>query len=259
MSYDNITNFDGIVLETGTGSHIQLPIYKKYQTVFSNLHKAYEEEELVSRIYGVDVSPSSPIISIKPLDANFGADGIVEALISSGISASVVYHVMKDMRKTEEISRREFLKKILKNSALFTTAAWFSPLGYLPGCLLRNKGEANEVVSKAVSAKTHTIPIPTTQGRNSINARKIEEFVSPHLRRILNLQRKPNVAMAYGFGHAGLEDDLKSKELRDFYIDIYSNTGYPGIDKNSLNVITEIIPAFHGWDFKEYEENLFHY
>ncbi len=81
---------------------------------------------------------------------------------------------------------------------------------------------------------------PASEGRNAINARKIEEFVVPMLVKVLNKER-PKIGMVFGAGHTGLEYDLKSKKRRDFTIWNYRNFNfgkYAGFYKEKLNIVS---------------------
>ncbi|MFA5020149.1 MAG: hypothetical protein WC533_03555 [Candidatus Pacearchaeota archaeon] len=54
---------------------------------------------------------------------------------------------------------------------------------------------------------------PNCEGRNAINAMKIEEGVVPRLCEVAKL-RKPSIGLVYGFLHSGIEQNLKDSERR---------------------------------------------
>ena len=55
---------------------------------------------------------------------------------------------------------------------------------------------------------------PILEGRNAINAVKIEEAVVPRLCEVAKLIKKPSIGLVYGFLHSRIEQNLKSSERR---------------------------------------------
>jgi len=100
---------------------------------------------------------------------------------------------------------------------------------------------------------------PYGEGRNAINARKIEEFVVPRVKEISN-KEKPTIGAIFGAAHMGLEYDLKSKLRRDITIWNWKNLNfkkYAGLETKDLNTICEA--KFNGvkWEIIEHQTRLF--
>lgn len=126
---------------------------------------------------------------------------------------------------------------------------------------LQQPKEMSNSVQKFWSWISYLAQSPLGEGRNSINAEKIEGFV---VDRVINLCRKsrPKIGLIYGAAHVGLEQDLKSK-LRRKLTQInwkYFNIGkWKGLEKEGLNRIYEAIfdSEKNIWEVEELNCGLF--
>ncbi len=99
---------------------------------------------------------------------------------------------------------------------------------------------------------------PLVEGRNAVNARKIEEFVAPLIAE--RPKRKPHLGLIFGAAHMGLKPDLQSKRRRDFTIRNWRdfNFGnYTGFIKEDLNLVQEANHNGNEWAIQTYTPNLF--
>lgn len=99
---------------------------------------------------------------------------------------------------------------------------------------------------------------PLSQGRDALNARKIEEFVVPQLRERSG-KVHPKIALVFGSMHIGLKYHLKSKQRRDATLWNWRNLNfgkYAGFNKKELNKVWEA--GYDGnWKLYEYRTSLF--
>jgi hypothetical protein len=103
--------------------------------------------------------------------------------------------------------------------SLATLAAGFIPQIAI-NSLDRERQEASEFDMNAIEAETELVKTEIVTLRNAVNARKIEEYLSPMLKQ--RLGRKPKIAMIYGQYHAGLRSMILDREERDEIIEYYS-------------------------------------
>ncbi|MBI4147446.1 hypothetical protein HY494_02225 [Candidatus Woesearchaeota archaeon] len=99
---------------------------------------------------------------------------------------------------------------------------------------------------------------PLIEGRNAINARKIEEFVAPLMAE--RLERKPSLGLIFGAAHMGLKPDLQSKLRRDFTIWNWRNLNFgkwAGFEEEDLNLIQEANYYGKRWEIQTYTPKLF--
>lgn len=104
----------------------------------------------------------------------------------------------------------------------------------------------------------YLLQAPTTEARNAINARNLEEFVAPHISE--KIGRKPKIGLVYGAGHSGLEFDLKHPRFRDMTIWNYRNLNfgkYAGLKKEEINQVTEVNFVDKKPEFTFHDTNLF--
>jgi hypothetical protein len=196
------------------------------------------DESLKKRIpiYIVDVGVTVPRINHPGKNAELPLDALIPlfilALSASSLSRGI--RGAKNMIKTgKKIGRRDFLKGIAGVGACLLA---ISPWEFFMKSIA-SSGEYKGIGDDYWSAVTHIAPVPAIEGRNAVNARKIEEWVVPRLAE--ELGRKPNICLFYGNAHAGLEEDLKHKRLRDSILGLYAKFDYPGLNKNELNIIKE--------------------
>lgn len=104
------------------------------------------------------------------------------------------------------------------------------------------------------------------EARNALNARKIEEFVVPRIKEILD-KKHPKIGIDFDAGHIGLEYHLKSKLRRDLTLWNWKNLNfskYVGLDKKQLNKVYEanynminIWDSSENWLITEHNTDLF--
>ncbi len=227
---DKFDSIDAVVLEM---AHDE----KMWELLWKSEHKKHYEEvfNAVQRTnkptYVVDVLTTPNGRGFENF-ASFLPDFLGLYLAFDGVVKS-----KKQIKDKKQMSRRNFLK--------FWGAQTTKVIGgaYLGSDLLCRQyptqtGDNPEFLARLNSSRMHLIPTPQFQLRNSVSARKIEEFVVPELQE--QLGRKPNVALVYGAGHSGLKEDLQHPRLRNFYIGLYGLMNFPGIDTTHLDVVTNV-------------------
>ena len=103
-----------------------------------------------------------------------------------------------------------------------------------------NKDSLGNFSEKIISNKNYLLQNPLVEGRNAINAKKIEEFVAPILKD--RLKRRPKIGMIYGAAHAGIKHDLQSRR-RNFTLWNWKKLNFSefsGFDKKNLNKVFEV-------------------
>jgi len=118
--------------------------------------------------------------------------------------------------------------------------------------------EVNNFILRLCSNYFYLIQEPINEGRNALNARKIEEFVSPLMTE--RLGRKPYIGMIYGAAHMGLKSDLQSKRRRDFTIWNWRDFNFgkfAGFVKEDLNTVQEAFHDGRTWTFTDHKIDLF--
>ena len=96
------------------------------------------------------------------------------------------------------------------------------------------------------------------EGRNALNAEKIDGFVAPLLAE--RLGRKPSLGLIFGYLHCGLKPDLQSKRRRDFTIWNWRNFNFgkwSGFYEEELNLIHEANYNGKEWGIQTYTPPLF--
>jgi len=145
-----------------------------------------------------------------------------------------------------------------------TTVRW---LTVLPLIYEFSKGKKlalsyNKIKDKDIkfySIYHNLIQDPACAGRNAINAKKIEEFIVPKVKKDTG-KKKPKIGLIYGASHLGLKHDLESKLRREITLFNwkYLNFGkFSGFDLKNLDKVNEARFSSYGWDFKEFDTGLF--
>ena len=122
-----------------------------------------------------------------------------------------------------------------------------------------SKKKVDGGLSKVYSDYLFVLQEPVVEGRNAINARKIEEFIAPMVAEASG-KKKPKIGLVYGAGHLGLRYDIQSKRRRDFTIWNWRNLNikkYAGFGREELGKVHEARHHGNLWQFKEYETRLF--
>lgn len=166
-----------------------------------------------------------------------------------------VCKVKKQIKEKKEMTRRQFLKFWGAQTTKIVSGAYL-----VSDLVCRNyviqTGENPEFLARLNSSRMHLIPTPQFELRNSVSARKIEEYIVPELQQ--QLGRNPRVVLVYGAGHSGLKEDLQHQRLRNFYIGLYSAMGFPGIDITYLDTVTNLSIDQNGqYSLKHRKANLF--
>jgi hypothetical protein len=130
-------------------------------------------------------------------------------------------------------------------------------LGFvLLGTSLNLRGEVkNSIVEKYVTLRSMVIPSVTVAGRNAINSEKIEQFIVPKVRS--EIERKPNIGLVFGAGHAGIKRDLKHPKWRKSLIKFYSKLNFSMFDDTNLDSVLKYRFDGEKWNFEKYSTNLF--
>jgi len=189
---------DAFVLEW-EGEPTYLPIMRLYNTVFD--FAARNNKELWFPDVGI-----RPISTLRSL--------VKEALIfvPSTLLATKAFRKFKKM-KSQKLSRRDFIKRAGTGGALSATALASNPLFW--NSLLSYGGEIKkrEPLRKFEEILRRWPLTAVAEGRNAINAEKIERFIAPKLR--ARLGRKPVIYACFGPGHAGLKEMLQNPKKRE--------------------------------------------
>lgn len=113
-------------------------------------------------------------------------------------------------------------------------------------------------ILKVIANWEFVVQTPIGEGRNAINARKIEEYVAPLVTE--RLGRKPYLGLIFGAGHMGLKPDLQSKRRRDFTLWNWKNFNFSkwsGFVQEHLNLVHEANYDGKEWNIQTYTTNLF--
>jgi len=114
--------------------------------------------------------------------------------------------------------------------------------------------KANEPILKLNSALMYLLQDPVCEGRNAVNARKIEDFVAPFMAH--RVRTKPRIGLIFGAFHMGLKPDLQSKRRRDITIwnwQHFNFSEWAGFVKEDLNKVHEANYDGERWQVREYE------
>lgn len=255
FSPNSIKGFDAIVLESGGIIHpYHVITYHQYAYIEKTIRTKIPEMP----IYLTDASPKE----------NFTQDqyeiplGIASTLGFSGVFASAWYGIFSNIKiknkngKKEtifpKVSRRIFLGALIGSAALFCTGA--SPKIAIK-IIENSDDEVNIVWPKIVETRNNLEHSRLLTMRDAINARKIEEYVAPLIRR--KLRKKPRIAMVYGAGHAGLESCLKDKKHRDIIIKEFKKKGFNLDIPDQLDVVVEMNYDGCAWHYDIRKPGLF--
>ena len=154
-----------------------------------------------------------------------------------------------------------FFREIIAYSIEFPISI---PLLFVEYILSKNKDKKmNDFMTKVTADYDFLFQTPIGEGRNSINARKIEEFVVPFIDEELkryDLGRKAQIGLIFGAGHTGLKADLQSKKRRDFTLWNWRNCNfgkYAGFEKEDLNLVEAAVYNGEKWLAITWPTNLF--
>lgn len=135
----------------------------------------------------------------------------------------------------------------------------------LPALMFWNYVQEPREMSDSVQRIWSTISFlgqsPGGEGRNSLNAEKIEEFVVDRVAAYSG-KSKPKIGLVYGAAHTGLEADLKSRIRRKAtqFNWKHLNIGkWRGFDRETLSKIYEATfnPENKIWEVQEFCPDLF--
>lgn len=93
------------------------------------------------------------------------------------------------------------------------------PSSFLINYEARNSEKIRPISKALISTTTFLDQDYIGAFRNSVTAKKLEEFVAPKLQE--ELGRKPRIGMIYGAGHTGLEADIRYAWRRNFTLTNY--------------------------------------
>jgi len=227
---DKFDSIDAVVLEAYHSEEWfkllwESPFKKHHSVVFDSVQRTGKP------LYVVDVL-TTPVgrgfEDIATLIPDF--TGLI--LLYDGVSK-----VKRQIKEKKEMSRRQFLKFWATQTSKVVGGAYLGA-----DLICRNypiqTGDNLEFLARINSSRMHLIPTPQFELRNSITARKVEEFIAPELKG--KLGKKPNIVLVYGAGHSGLREDIQHPGLRNFYLGLYKRLGFPGIDTTYLETITNV-------------------
>ena len=161
------------------------------------------------------------LVSLADPRYQFIMDAIKREIPFYGTDAD--FEVLDDERRLNRILKSKMLQafhQVVKNDepALFSTdelnsgIQWFLQLGFYL------EGE------------------PSVEGRNAINAEKIERFVVDRVRQYSG-KEKPKIGLVYGASHLGIENCLKSQGRRNKIIKRMRQ--FEGFDAEKFNQVQE--------------------
>lgn len=99
---------------------------------------------------------------------------------------------------------------------------------------------------------------PIVEGRNAMNAKKIEEFVAEEIQKTKG--KRPKIGIHFGAGHMGLREDLKSKRRRDFSIwnhEKFDVRRFASFKSDLLNKVYVARYKGNNWGIEEIVTDLF--
>lgn len=226
----NFDSIDAVVLEA---YHSEAWFDKFWISEYKGFHDALFQnaQKTAKPIYVVDVLTTRNARTFESYITT-PLDFIGLFVASDGIS-----NIKQQLDENRSMTRRQFLRfwtmqpaKIAFGSYLFSH--------FLHEQYTVNTGHNPEFLARINSVRMHMVPTPQFELRNAISARKIEEYIVPELKK--KLGRNPRVLLVYGAGHSGLKEDLEHPKLRDFYIRLYSEFGFSGIDTTYLDTVTNL-------------------
>lgn len=192
-------------------------------------------------VFTLDVPARNDVWKYEQLEDRLILGGVAGAIVSSS-AASI-------MLRRKIMTRRRFIALGgMCIGSLCIAAAGYAPSIALP--LLRKQGrEFSETSRRIVSLETRLVETELVTMRNAVNARKIEEYLAPML--MQRLGRKPSIVLAYGTYHAGLEEHISDKSLRDSVISNYSDVLYADASdefQRQLRNVYEFVPLEYGFE-----------
>ena len=251
FSKENIKNLDAIVLETGTMLSPQQTInFSQYSTI----EETIRTNNLSTKIYLTDIATKK----ITP----DSIDRITKALTNLGTAAvfgnSLYYLLSRVKISNDEGNSRPLLKPLSRRKFFGISAAALgivlvsrSPNIALTK-LVSSNDETNVIWPKILETRYNLEHTALVTLRDAVNAKKIEEFVVPELRK--KLDRRPRIGMVYGAAHAGMETCLKEKNHRESILKEFKD--YNLLLSSQLGVVVEM-EYKNEWDVIIHETSLF--
>jgi len=129
------------------------------------------------------------------------------------------------------------------------------PTGFIPVIYGFSNIKMNDFLAKLHSNYLYFMQFPRLEGRNAINAKKIEEFVVDRVNE--RLAYKPTIGLVYGANHIGLKYDLLCKERRDKTIETQRKKEFRGLDQTELNKVYALNLENNTWYLKTFTTKLF--
>ena len=251
FSKDNIKNLDAIVLETGTIlSPQQLINFEQYSAIERTIRK----NNLSTRIYLTDIAPRE----IKQDSVDYYTK-LLTKLGMAAVLGNSFYYLLSRIKisdgggNTKPLLKRPSRRKFLGISiaALGTVLVSNSSTIALTK-LINYNDETNVIWPKIMEIRYNLEHTALVTLRDAVNAKKIEEFVVPELRK--KLDRRPRIGMVYGAAHAGMETCLKEKNHRESILKEFKD--YNLLLSSQLGVVVEM-EYKNEWDVIIHETRLF--
>lgn len=233
---DNIKSLDAIVLENMYCSTYDIGMMGQYSKIIENMFSSGSKMPL----YFVDVDTewdhTDKILAAGGIGFGFTVTGIA-------IGSLALRNYLKQKNKDEGVTRRDFFNLIGRTAVasagtalgMYMLGGHMAPayhIGY-------HHGTSGKAAPYMIYMNTEMFPTKVINLRNAVWARKLDDFIAPHLGWMTN--KKPTIAVVTGAMHAGLEWYLKSKKKRDKIIKKYEKD-IEKIDRTDLNYILELIP-----------------
>lgn len=240
---DRIKSLDAIVLEDcGLGSAVF-----SYDT-YASVVRAAKGNNVNLYTMDIDVNSDAKYEEIRK--------GLAWGGGIAAISCCVAANILKRKKK---LTRRRFLGI----GAGFLASLGVFGIGYglqkADEAIVGSRKEANGIATKAIALETEIFDTEVATLRNAVTARKAEEFLAPMLEQ--KLGRKPKIAVVYGALHAGIQDCITDRELRNDIIasfsEVLSEYRKSATFEKWLNNVYEFIPDGYGFVGNEYDTNLF--
>lgn len=217
---DLIIDVDGLVLETGMTHHKDISEYPD-PFLWGRQFKTNVEHHFNKRktIYGVDPGIENSLLATYHL-TEIGHPAFLAALTigpHSTVSLSIICLTTALYAGKGTMTH---LHKRAEEKGFVTKNSFF----------LQGWAGMNILLQDAI-----------TTGRDSIMARKLEEYVAPKLAE--ELGRKPKIGMLMGGLHTGIEWQLKHPSIRNFTIKNYekfNTTPYRPFIKEQVDTVLEI-------------------
>lgn len=203
----NIQSLDAIVLEDGG---ISTTVLVDYDPQFRNVTRMALESKIP--VFTLDIPANVDVGKYYYAEEITKYAGLAGAILASA-SFALLAHKNK-------LTRRRVIGLLgFGIISVATIAAGFAPKNSLDS-LGEQRKEASEFDMSIIETETELVRTEIVTLRNAVNARKIEEYLSPMLKQ--RIGKKPKIAMIYGQYHAGLRNMILDREKRDEVIEYYS-------------------------------------